>query len=315
MRQINWLVIHTTATRPSMDIGVKEVRQWHKQRGWSDVGYHYIIRRDGKVERGRAESRVGAHVARHNKDSLGISLVGGVSEVSLKPENNYTEAQWKSLEALLRKLSDKYPSANVTGHRDFPGVAKACPCFDAEPWAQTKGFKTKQRRKVDDKGLVEATQHELHRLGYHQVGKVDGMIGNRTRGAILAFQDDNGLDLDPKPTYDLLRKMKNAKPAHIDEARAKGTPKGSRIVTGANASMASGAAGLAVSAAGTAQETLDQAEGGVSAISRFTSLVGISDAVQPYLPFIGAAIFAIIIVVAWRIKSARVEDFRTGKTP
>lgn len=141
MRKINWLVIHTAATRPSMDIGVKEIRQWHKAKGWSDIGYHYVIRRDGKIEKGRPESRVGAHVAGHNSDSIGICLVGGVNE-NLVPENNYTDAQWKSLENLLHKLAQKYPEANVRGHRDFPNVHKACPCFDAEPWAASKGFRT-----------------------------------------------------------------------------------------------------------------------------------------------------------------------------
>lgn len=143
MRKINWLVIHTTATRPSMDIGVKEVRQWHKAKGWSDIGYHYIIRRDGTVEKGRPEANTGAHVAGHNADSIGISMAGGVNERTLKPESNYTQAQWSSLEGLLHKLVQKYPDANVTGHRDFPGVAKACPCFDAEPWAASKGFRTR----------------------------------------------------------------------------------------------------------------------------------------------------------------------------
>lgn len=147
MRKINWLVIHCSATRPSMDIGVKEIRSWHKRKGWSDIGYHYVIRRDGRVEKGRPDSRAGAHVRNHNRDSLGISLVGGVNERTLKPENNYTEAQWRSLERLLKTLSAKHPKANVRGHRDFPRVAKACPCFDAEPWAYSKGFRVNGKRK------------------------------------------------------------------------------------------------------------------------------------------------------------------------
>lgn len=145
MRKINWLVIHTAATRPGMDVGVKEIRAWHKMRGFDTIGYHYVIRRDGRVEKGRADSHVGAHVSGHNSDSLGICLVGGVND-NLEPENNYTEAQWKSLEILLRGLAQKYPNAYVTGHRDFPGVNKACPCFDAEPWAAARGFRTKRQR-------------------------------------------------------------------------------------------------------------------------------------------------------------------------
>ena len=146
MRKINWLVIHTAATRPSMDIGAKEIRQWHKAKGWSDIGYHYVIRRDGRVEKGRPDARVGAHVAGYNRDSIGICLVGGVSE-NLVPENNYTEAQWKALEELLHKLAIKYPEAYVRGHRDFPNVQKACPCFDAEPWAAKHGFRTKTKQR------------------------------------------------------------------------------------------------------------------------------------------------------------------------
>jgi N-acetylmuramoyl-L-alanine amidase len=126
-----------------MDIGAKEIRQWHKERGWADIGYHYVIRRDGTVEKGRAEAKVGAHVAGHNKDSIGICLVGGIDERTLSPEDNYTPEQWEALENLLHKLVQKYPDANVIGHRDFPGVAKACPCFDAEPWAASRGFRTR----------------------------------------------------------------------------------------------------------------------------------------------------------------------------
>lgn len=147
MRTINWLVVHTAATRPSMDIGVTEIRSWHKARGWSDIGYHYVIRRNGTVEKGRPDARVGAHVSGHNRDSLGICLVGGVNERTLRPENNYTKAQWDALEKLLGRLSMRHTDARVIGHRDFPGVAKACPCFDAEPWARSKGFKTRGRHK------------------------------------------------------------------------------------------------------------------------------------------------------------------------
>lgn len=162
---------------------------------------------------------------------------------------------------------------------------------------------------------VQAVQTKLKKLGYHEVGMVDGKSGPRTKAAILAFRNDNELPLTDMIDGQLVEALKTAKHREIGEARAKGTPKGSRIVSGANASMASGAVGLAVSVAGKAQETLDHAEGGVSAISRFTSLVGLGDAVQPYLPYIGALIFVIIIIVAWRIRSARVEDFREGKTP
>ena len=170
MRKINWLVVHTAATRPSMDIGAKEIRRWHKAKGWSDIGYHYVIRRDGTLEKGRPESVVGAHVRNHNSDSLGITLVGGVNE-NLEPENNYTKAQWVTLEKLLKELSIKYPSARVKGHRDFPGVHKACPCFDAEPWAASKGLPVAGRRVAvleelkQSKTLVGASMTGLGAVG------------------------------------------------------------------------------------------------------------------------------------------------------
>lgn len=135
------IVLHCSATRPNMDIGVKDIRRWHIAQGWDDVGYHYVIRRDGRVEKGRPEQDVGAHVARYNSSSLGICLVGGVNQKDFtKPENNFTAEQWVALRDLLAVLIRKYPDAKVLGHRDFPGVSKACPCFDARQWATKNGF-------------------------------------------------------------------------------------------------------------------------------------------------------------------------------
>lgn len=137
------IVLHCSATRPNMDIGVKDIRRWHQAKGWDDVGYHYVLRRNGRVEKGRPEQDVGAHVARYNAASIGICLVGGVNQNDFtKPENNFTAEQWAALRDLLAVLIRKYPDAKVLGHRDFPGVSKACPCFDARQWAQKNGFPT-----------------------------------------------------------------------------------------------------------------------------------------------------------------------------
>jgi len=152
-KQTTLIVVHVTATPPKSDIGVKEVRVMHKARGFNDIGYHYVIRRNGKIETGRAESAVGAHVQGYNSTSIGVSMVGGV-DASGKPENNATPEQWASLESILKKLTAKYPKAGVCGHRDLSpdkdgdGVIepfehiKACPCFDAIPWAASKGIRT-----------------------------------------------------------------------------------------------------------------------------------------------------------------------------
>lgn len=133
-KRTDWLVVHASATPPTLDIGAAEIRGWHMQKGWSDIGYHFVIRRNGKVEIGRPENQVGSHVAGRNSNSLGICLVGG-TDARQRPENNFTAEQWASLQTLLMRLTQKYPGATILGHRDFPGVHKACPCFDAIEWA------------------------------------------------------------------------------------------------------------------------------------------------------------------------------------
>ena len=134
-----YIVIHCSATRPSMNIGVAEIRQWHKAKGWKDIGYHYVIRRDGIIETGRPEAEIGAHVEGYNSISLGICLVGGVDD-QIKPENNFTPEQWKSLRELVLKMKMKYPGAIVQGHRDFPDVHKDCPSFDVKVWLKKEGI-------------------------------------------------------------------------------------------------------------------------------------------------------------------------------
>lgn len=130
MRAITKIIIHAADTPADMDIGAAEIRDWHvDDNGWRDIGYHYVIRRDGTLETGRDELTPGAHAAGHNTGSVGVCLVGG------KPDCNYTAAQWACLEALVRDLLGRYPGAEVIGHRDVS--AKPCPMFDAKAWAST----------------------------------------------------------------------------------------------------------------------------------------------------------------------------------
>lgn len=127
-----YLVVHCAATKPSMDIGLREIRQWHRQRGWLDIGYHFVIRRDGTVETGRPVNTIGAHVEGHNYESVGVCLVGGINTTGA-PENNFTDSQFKTLRELLDKLKVDYPSAKIVGHRDLD-PNKACPSFDVASW-------------------------------------------------------------------------------------------------------------------------------------------------------------------------------------
>lgn len=132
------IVVHCAATKPSMDIGRKEIQMWHVQQGWLAIGYHFVIRRDGTVEEGRPHDCVGSHVRSHNSSTLGICLVGGVDD-DLRPSDNFTDSQKATLRALLWKMTQgvshdgAYKGLPIVGHRDLdPG--KACPSFDVKAW-------------------------------------------------------------------------------------------------------------------------------------------------------------------------------------
>ena len=136
MRNIDTIIIHCSDTPPSMDIGVDEIRRWHvEERGWDDIGYHFVIRRDGTIEPGRNIDIQGAHAAGHNHGSLGICVVGGQTALG-EPDCNYTSEQWKSLDQLCTDMDFMY-SADIIGHRDVS--KKDCPCFDVAAWAKTIG--------------------------------------------------------------------------------------------------------------------------------------------------------------------------------
>jgi len=148
MRNINIIIIHCSATRPNMDIGLAEIRDWHVNgNAWSDVGYHRIIRRDGTLENGRSFGVAGAHCKGHNHDSIGICLVGGVTENNINiPENNFTEAQFIELERLLKELlADHTNITHVYGHSNFAN--KDCPCFDVIEWLKDVGLEKYVGRK------------------------------------------------------------------------------------------------------------------------------------------------------------------------
>ena len=129
MRSIKEIIVHCTATSEGKDFTVQQIDSWHRQRGFSCIGYHYIIYRDGTIHCGRPESRVGAHCAGHNANSIGVCYIGGCAADGKTPKDTRTEAQRAALVKLLQELKKKYPSATIHGHRDF--AAKACPSFDA----------------------------------------------------------------------------------------------------------------------------------------------------------------------------------------
>lgn len=132
------IVVHCSATRPSQDIGAAEIDKWHKQKRWFAIGYHMVIRRNGKVETGRPIDAIGAHAENFNSVSVGVVLIGGVSETNVnKAESNFTDEQFESLIRVLRKLKGLYPDVEILGHRDLPKVKKDCPSFDVREWLST----------------------------------------------------------------------------------------------------------------------------------------------------------------------------------
>jgi N-acetylmuramoyl-L-alanine amidase len=130
MRSIDTIILHYTATPPGMDIGVNEVRQWHvEERGWSDIGYHYLIRIDGTIEVGRPLEDIGAHCEGHNECSVGVAYVGGLDENG-NSRDTRTALQHMSIEVLTATLRALFGPVPLLGHREMEGAATECPGFD-----------------------------------------------------------------------------------------------------------------------------------------------------------------------------------------
>ena len=129
MREINLIVIHCAATTPSMDIGVREIREWHLARGWSDIGYHYVIRRSGLIEIGRKLEIAGAHAQGYNAKSIGICLAGGLNEF------DFSVKQLAALETKLTRLMAQFPDVKICGHHDL-NPDKECPRFNVGEWVK-----------------------------------------------------------------------------------------------------------------------------------------------------------------------------------
>lgn len=169
-RTINTIVIHCSATpsgqwlggkapgAPGYRTAVQVIEAWHRERGFSSIGYHYVVDLDGKVWRGRPEDQAGAHVAGFNAASLGICMVGGAER-----EGRYTPEQWQALATLVRDISTRLrlplSSAAIRGHRDLsPDLnkdgkvtpnewLKTCPGFDVSAWL-TRGLIPEQRNVI-----------------------------------------------------------------------------------------------------------------------------------------------------------------------
>lgn len=130
MRTIRKIIIHCSATPDGRDVSAEEIRRWHLDRGWSDIGYHFVIRLDGTVERGRPIEKVGAHCKGHNADSIGICYVGGMDYKGKRSKDTRTPEQKKALVQLVQELSRTYAPVTVHGHNEFSD--KDCPSFNVQ---------------------------------------------------------------------------------------------------------------------------------------------------------------------------------------
>ena len=126
MRPIDKIILHCSATNDDLDIDARMIDNWHRKRGWSGIGYHYVIRLDGSLEYGRRIGDIGAHVAGQNSGSIGICYIGGLRND--KPVDTMTSHQEMTFIRLVQSLRFTLGELTLHGHNEFAN--KACPSFD-----------------------------------------------------------------------------------------------------------------------------------------------------------------------------------------
>ena len=164
-RAITEFVAHWTATFTNQDIGSEEVHAWHKERGFLGIGYHYVIRRDGRLQRGRPLNNVGAHskAYNHNKYSIGITMAGGYNcpigtpnPERFQSADSLTAAQMKTFEMFVAAFYDVWPGGQAWGHNDTSDQGKIDPGFDVQEYVFNKFGK---KNVYTDGTLPESAMH------------------------------------------------------------------------------------------------------------------------------------------------------------
>ena len=139
--KIRFITIHCTATPEGRNNSAAEVTRWDVEL-FGQPSYHHVFELDGDdVQTLRYDQR-GAHVGKNNTGNVGLSYVGGTETLNAggDPKDTRTAAQRRSMETRLRELLNRYPTAKVRGHRDWPGTKKACPSFDVKAWLTEIGL-------------------------------------------------------------------------------------------------------------------------------------------------------------------------------
>lgn len=135
---IRFLTIHCAATPEGRDVDATTISNWDRAK-FGQVSYHHVIELDGKTVRTLRDDQRGAHVAKNNSGNIGICYVGGV-DAKMAPKDTRTPAQRAALKTIVRFYQTRYPGLIVRGHRDWPGVKKACPSFDVAAWLKAEGL-------------------------------------------------------------------------------------------------------------------------------------------------------------------------------
>ena len=190
MRPINEIIVHCADTPPSWGGNMTpeqqrdEIRRWHvEERGWSDIGYHYVITRNGVVVQGRPLDKIGAHVKGHNKGTIGICLVGGKGGTAHdKFRENFTKEQDFALRKLIDELKDRFVSINkVSGHNKY--AAKACPCFNVQEWL-TGGMSS--QKSITQSTTMKASAAQVV-AGVGTAGTAIGALDGDAQKIVLVF--------------------------------------------------------------------------------------------------------------------------------
>lgn len=137
---VHEIVVHCSATRPDwleregFAAQVKEIRRWHvEDRGWRDIGYHWLIGRSGEIIAGRPETEIGAGVVGHNSGVIHICLIGGFGSTETDAfSTNFTASQDARLRAQIQAISMRTQITRISGHNEW--AAKACPGFAVPSW-------------------------------------------------------------------------------------------------------------------------------------------------------------------------------------
>jgi N-acetyl-anhydromuramyl-L-alanine amidase AmpD len=139
MLPIKFLTIHCAATPEGRFVDPETIEAWDRAK-FGQKSYHWIVPLDGALHKSLADDRIGAHVGKHNSGNIGVCYVGGMDSAMQAPRDTRTPEQKAAMLTLVRTYIDRYPAIKIRGHRDWPGVAKACPSFDVKAWLAEHGL-------------------------------------------------------------------------------------------------------------------------------------------------------------------------------